>query len=262
VPTNVTEVDILRCVSDGIAAHGVVKFNPTFSDYTLTNSNTLLFENGTLVDQDRYTIYTDNYIHFNTKEDRDRAIHYNYDLIIPTDVDYYNYEAPVFKFTSVPVDKPNTQVFDIPVIEHMDNSSLLVFRKSNTITTLFYGYSVSKNQIKLNPSAEPLEVGDELVLVWFESTLSKTGDKYQLIQSSFPAATSNNTIIPDRYLEVDPNKILLFYNGVLLRREEFSWDPMVRKVSLIGRTKLIANTKYSIIQLEKNSLPTEEVRRR
>ena len=263
IPTKVTEVDLLRCASDGITTHGVVKFNPTFNDYTLNDNNVLLFENGYLVEQSRYTIYTDNYIHFNSKEDRESAPNNRYDEFLPTDVDYYDYVAPIFKFSSLPVDKSNIRVFDIPVIDHMDNSSLLVFRKSKdtNLITLFYGYSVAFNQIKLNANTDSLAVGDELILVYFESTISKYGYKYQLIQSSFPVSASNNTIIPDRYLESDPDKILLFYEGVLLRRDEFSWDPILRKVTLLGYNRLVANTKYSIIQLEKNSLSSEEVRR-
>jgi hypothetical protein len=256
-------VDLLRCVSDGVTTHGVVRFSPTFNDYILNDNNVLLFENGYLVEQSRYIIYTDNCIHFNSKEDRESAPNNRYDEFLPTDVDYYDYVAPIFKFSSIPVDKPDIRVFDIPVIEHMGNSSLLVFRKSKDTKhiTLLYSYSVAYNQIKLNANANTLDVGDELILVYFESTISKYGDKYQLIQSSFPVSASNNTIIPDRYLESDPDKILLFYEGVLLRRDEFSWDPILRKVTLLGYNRLVANTRYSIIQLEKNSLPSEEVRR-
>ena len=255
VETHVTKVDILRCISDGITTHGVVKFTPTFNDYDLKDENVLLFQSGYLVDPSKFTVYTDNYIYFRNEEDRESAISYNYDLLLPTDTDYYDYVAPVFKFSSIPVTEPDTTVFDIPVIEHMDNSSLLIFRKNLVGTiSLFYGYGITDNTIKLNPNTTPLEVGEELLLVYFESTISKTAKKYQFTQATITASTSNNTIIPNRYLELDPDKIFLFYDGRLLRRDEFSWDAANRSLKLVDYTSLPSGTKYSIVQLEESSV--------
>jgi hypothetical protein len=240
-----------------VTPRGTIKFVPRFTDYPLEDNNVLLFESGLLVEPSKYTIYNDNYIYFKKKEDRDGAINHYYDLFLPTDIDYVDYLAPVFKFSSIPIDKPNTKVFDIPIMKHMDNSSLIVFRKGTgpiPTITLFYGYSVVSDQIKLNPNTTPLSVGEELILVYFESTISKLSKLYKLIQSSFPASTFNNTIIPDRYLDSDPDKIMLFLNGVLLRRDEFSWDARVRRVKILNTNRLISDSKFSIIQLEESTI--------
>jgi hypothetical protein len=90
--------------------------------------------------------------------------------------------------------------------------------------------------------------------VYFESTISKTAKKYEFTQATITASTSNNTIIPNRYLELDPDKIFLFYDGRLLRRDEFSWDAANRSLKLVDYTSLPSGTKYSIVQLEESSV--------
>ncbi len=239
---------------------GLIKFEPTFKGYLLQNGHFLLFSNGYFVDPSRYELYDQNMVLLNNVVDKEESPYNDYTMYIIGDSDSYTngFVPPKWIVRSETVQSSRQSSFDIPIMDHEESRSLIVYRDSH----LLHGYKLDWNNGKLilNDITEPLKEGETLYFVFLESCKTQEGKYPYLYQESFPASTAGSTRLPDRLRGIENTKHMLFLGGRLLKLTEYLIEN--GQVYLGLDVEDVANKQFTVVTLyERDELESGIVRR-
>lgn len=201
---------------------GLVKFEPSFKGYLLSNENFIMFSNGYYVDPTRYDLYDQDKVLFNNEEDKSSSIYNDYTMFIFGDQESYTngFIAPKCIVRAVIAKGSQTSTFDIPIItEQEEIKSFIIYRDSKILTGYKIDYDSKK--ITLNDLTTPLQEGETLYFVFLDAHTTQEGMQTIFYQESFPASSTGNTRLPDSLKGVDTSKLMLYLDGRLLQLSDF-----------------------------------------
>ena len=206
---------------------GIVRFSPMFNEYRLTKKNFLLFGGGTFISPERYEVYSNDAIIFNSDYDKIGSATTRYTMIIFDDsTSHDEYQIPgEFLMTTHKVERPYQSTFQVPNMDARYRS-YIVFRGTLLLDQDDYEYDEELKQLTITNPERYLEVGRSFYVIWLNALINNTNKERSFQQFSFlcnPEA-QRGTNLPKELLRQDLNEdyLLIFLNGRHLRHSEYT----------------------------------------